>query len=194
MAWSKGEKPGYRSTPTADVSGGVRRAGQSGLTTPARFKRQRIDCGPSLETTDPFEQLELPSLGPSREDPKAHLKGTNLIRRGFKDDSKDSPTRWTAGLDPSVLGFETASGRPVGQADDNSDFVEIGPFPSQPSLSGDLRSVDQAGSQRIDAINPPQIETFDSSEVTSGPSSGPMPETMRHALLQMVLGNEDSDC
>ena len=53
------------------------------------------------------------------------------------------PARWPVRPDPSFLGLETSSGRPVGQADDGSDSMETGSLASQPSLSGDLRPADQ---------------------------------------------------
>ena len=90
--------------------------------------------------------------------------------------------------------LKTSSGRPVGQADDGSDSMETGSLASQPSLSGDLRPADQIDRQWPDPVDPPQAETFDSTEVTTGPSCGPLLETMRQALLQLVLGNEANDC
>lgn len=104
------------------------------------------------------------------------------------------PARWPVRPDPSFLGLETSSGRPVGQADDGSDSMETGSLASQPSLSGDLRPADQIDRQWPDPVDPPQAETFDSTDVTTGPSCGPLPETMRQALLQLVLGNEANDC
>ena len=72
--------------------------------------------------------------------------------------------------------------------------METGSLASQPSLSGDLRPADQIDRQWPDPVDPPQAETFDSTDVTTGPSCGPLPETMRQALLQLVLGNEANDC
>ena len=87
--WAKGERPGYQTTPAIDVSGSVRRAGQSGLKILDRFKRPRTVCGPPLETgADTFKRVELPPLGhhektlkPSSKEPISSEEASKMIQR-----------------------------------------------------------------------------------------------------------------
>ena len=69
LAWTTRARQGGSTTPSIDVSVGVRRTCEQGSTTSPGVKRPRTDPGPTLQKDPDIHQcLELPSVGSSRKD------------------------------------------------------------------------------------------------------------------------------
>ena len=195
LAWTTRARQGGSTTPSTDVSVGVRRTCEQGTTPSPGVKRPRTDPGPTLQKDPDIHQcLELPSVGSSRKDLETIDSRSDLLRGSFQDDRRHPYDCQPAGTHSSVHSPETDAIGSAGSLLQRSDTLETRHLPSECGQPGTVRPPDKAHGQWPDAVDRRSSTTLDLATIAIGPSSGPDSQEMRALILELSLGNDANDC